>query len=128
MNANNSPRHRLWGTLLFAYWAALFVGTHIPLRGVDLPGADSDKFIHAAAYAGLALLVCCFSMPTPPGRWRKMLAILLALAAYGGLDELLQYLVAGRSPAVADWVADVLGVCLGLAAYAAIDACTARRP
>jgi hypothetical protein len=77
--------------------------------GSDVPSAPAgvDKLVHGSVFAALALT----------GRWagigRGVLAGLLVL--YGGVSELIQGIPAlDRDPAVGDWVADVVGVLLGL--------------
>jgi len=75
----------------------------------DVPSAAPgvDKLVHLSLFAALAVT----------GRWagvrRAVLAALLVL--YAALSELLQSLeVLSRSTSVADWLADVAGVLLGL--------------
>jgi len=77
--------------------------------GADVPSAPpgTDKLVHGALFAALAL----------SGRWagitRGVLAGLLPLYAAG--SELLQGIPAlERDPSVGDWVADVVGIVLGL--------------
>jgi VanZ family protein len=54
-------------------------------------------------------------------------ALLLAVGyAYGALDEWHQSFVPGRTPSVADWVADVVGVTAGYWATTAILRATAK--
>jgi hypothetical protein len=77
--------------------------------GADVPTAPpgTDKLVHGALFAALALT----------GRWagitRGVLAGLLPL--YAAVSELLQGIpVLERDPSVGDWVADVVGLVLGL--------------
>jgi hypothetical protein len=77
--------------------------------GADGPSAPpgTDKLVHGALFAALAL----------SGRWagitRGVLAGLLPL--YAAASELLQGIPAlERDPSVGDWVADVVGIVLGL--------------
>lgn len=76
-----------------------------PARDVPYAPAGVDKLVHASLFAALALT----------GRWagaaRVVLAPLLVLYAAG--SEVLQGLI-GRDAAVGDWVADVVGLVLGL--------------
>jgi hypothetical protein len=73
----------------------------------DVPFAPPgvDKLVHAALFAALALT----------GRWagigRTVLAPVLVL--YAAVSEVLQGMI-GRDAAVGDWVADVVGLLLGL--------------
>ena len=72
---------------------------------VDLPGVD--KVVHAALFLSLAV----------SGRWagggRGLLG--LALLVYAAVSEVVQGLGSlGRTASVADWLADVAGLVLGL--------------
>ena len=84
----------------------------------DVPHAPYgiDKLVHASLFAALAFT----------GRWagiaRGPLAPLLVLYAAG--SEVLQGLV-GRDAAVGDWVADVVGLLLGLLAWQSLARRTA---
>jgi hypothetical protein len=73
---------------------------NVPLA---LPGVD--KLVHAALFAALALT----------GRWagigRTVLTPVLVL--YAAVSEVLQGMI-GRDAAVGDWVADVVGLLLGI--------------
>jgi VanZ family protein len=89
---------------------AIFVASGTP-NLTALPGGLSDHLWHFLAYAGLggvalrALAQSSWSGITPG---RAGLAWLLA-AGYGMTDEFHQRFVAGRFPAVDDWVADAVG-------------------
>jgi VanZ like family len=86
--------------------AVLFApGDDVPLAP---PGVD--KIVHAALFTALAVT----------GRWagvgRSVLATLLVLYAAG--SEVIQGLTPlDRSASVADWIADVIGVLLGLVVW-----------
>jgi len=86
------------------YWLALVVATHYPR--VRIPGEipQSDKLIHFAAFAILAVLFWLFMAARAPS-W----LIGLALIAYAGLDEYTQQFV-GRDTDLVDWLADVGGI------------------
>lgn len=103
----------VWGPA--AAWAAvLFLLSE--LRGVSLNAtlAPNDKLIHVAMYAvmgaalGWARVTSRQERRTVP-HW---LAVGFGLV-YGGVDEFHQAFVPGRTPSVADWVADAVGVALG---------------
>jgi len=123
-------RNRLQAALvaiLAAYWLALIVGTHTPRPPQVLLHANvSDKLLHLAAYAGLALLACLNIAFRWGLSWRRLMAVPLALAAYGVLDEVTQIPV-GRECELLDWAADVIGATAGLAMFAAAAAIW-RRP
>ncbi|MGY5885879.1 VanZ family protein [Modestobacter lacusdianchii] len=75
----------------------------------DVPSAPPgvDKVVHLALFAALSLT----------GRWAGVRRGVLAglLVVYAALSELLQSLdLLNRSTSVADWLADVVGVLLGL--------------
>jgi hypothetical protein len=87
--------------------------------GGDVPSAPPgvDKLVHGSVFALLAVT----------GRWagiaRGVLTGLLVL--YGAVSEIVQGVPAlDRDPAVGDWVADVVGVLLGLLLWAGLE----RRP
>jgi VanZ family protein len=118
--AEKDDLHPFWrmasGFALAGYWLALFVATHIPRPPEVLSISNGDKVLHLGAYAGLALLAAWYSKLRWPTARRRYLVIFLLLIAYGVLDELLQIPVE-RSAEVADWMADVAGVSLGLGIY-----------
>lgn len=67
-----------------------------------------DKLYHIGSFVVLAALAVL--------AWRsastKILAVILLL--YGALTEILQHFIVGRSFSVADWLADSLGIIIGL--------------
>lgn len=73
------------------------------------PAAIGDKAEHVLAYAVLGLLGTA-------GSARGTMRVILGLAAFGLLIELLQAFSPGRSPEVLDLVADIAGAGLGCAA------------
>jgi VanZ family protein len=111
-----SPRVRTaYRVLVAVYVVALFASTHLPLPAIveELPASDKD--LHLAAYAVLALLVGFWrgtATLATPGRLAGVSAGLLIYAAF---DEVLQGPV-GRSPDVRDWLADAAGIIIGLCA------------
>jgi VanZ family protein len=76
----------------------------------DVPSALTgvDKIVHASLFAVLALT----------GRWAGIPRVVLApvLVLYAAGSEVVQGLI-GRDAAVGDWVADVVGLLLGLFAW-----------
>lgn len=86
----------------------------------DVPTAPPgvDKLVHLGLFAVLAVT----------GRWAGVAARALGplLIGYAVVSELAQGLsVLGRSASLADGIADVLGVLLGLSAWAALERLTA---
>ena len=102
--------------LLF-YWVLLFIGTHIPANAVLASLHASDKVLHAAAFAGLAFLMA-WAIPTDRSRiHRNTVYAAIVCVIYAAVDELLQIPV-GRTADWRDFVADCIGVCVGLTVYA----------
>ena len=86
--------------------------THLPPRGLDrIPIHVWDKLAHFSAYCVLGGLVAWASA----GRGLRPSAMRLAaaLAVFAALDELTQPM-AGRDCELDDWLADVLGMGIGL--------------
>jgi VanZ family protein len=106
--------------LLAGYWLALFVGTHIPITPelIDVLNA-SDKTLHFTAYAGLAALLAANARLRGPLQLRHYVLVWGLTAAYGVVDEITQIPV-GRTCDVRDWLADVSGSALALAAFALV--------
>ncbi len=102
-----------WGAL-GAYWVTLFLLTHLPVEQLPMPNI-SDKVLHLGAYGGLGgLLVVAYWVRPGISRGRQLAWLLLLLAAFGAVDELLQIPV-GRNGDVLDWLADVIGAALAVA-------------
>ena len=102
----------LWGL----YWLAMFVAMHIPkdkLPTIRVPGLDKE--VHFISY-GLLAVLCAWSAvrggAALTARWH--VKWFLVFAMYAVADELLQGLaVVNRTPDVADWVTDMVGVIVG---------------
>jgi membrane associated rhomboid family serine protease len=82
-----------------------------PASGVPFAPAGVDKVVHAGLFALLAVT----------GRWAGArsgpLAVLLVL--YAGVSEVVQHVTPlSRTGSVADWLADVVGLLVGLAIWA----------
>ena len=67
----------------------------------------SDKLVHLAAFAALAFPLARTSRVS-------LLLIFIGASAFGGLIELIQPTF-NRSADLNDWIADILGVVLGIA-------------
>ena len=67
----------------------------------------SDKLVHLAAFAALAFPLARTSRVS-------LLLIFIGASAFGGLIELIQPTF-NRSADLNDWIADILGVMLGIA-------------
>ena len=84
-----------------------------PASDVPTAPAGVDKLVHVGLFAALAV----------SGRWAGIGSGALApmLLVYAAVSEVLQGLaVLDRSVSLADWVADAVGVLLGLALWAGL--------
>ena len=93
--------------LAIGYAVLIMIVSSIPSEEfpVGMP-LHLDKAAHAVEYAILALLVCR-AVRTPS---RKALVLIaFSCTIYGILDELHQYLIAGRDPNIWDAAADAAG-------------------
>jgi VanZ family protein len=100
---------RLIAYLPALVWAMvlLFVGGRSDLPPVQSP-LPLDKFAHFGLYGLLGGLSAAGWRRA--GRKPSLVLVLVLAAAVGIADELHQRSVANRSPEVADWVADSLGI------------------
>ena len=102
-----------WGPA--ALWAAvLFLLSELQWSGTDLP-TGSDKLAHGGLY--LILGLCLGWGKRSTGSSLPWVMILLIGVGYGALDEWHQNFVPGRDVSVGDWVADGVGVVLGLVLF-----------
>ena len=109
---------KAWQLVLAIYWLALFVATHLPKTQTLGTANQLDKLVHAAAFAGLALLLAT-TWQLSAGRLigHHLRAAWIVLVCYAALDEWTQTF-AGRDASLADWLADAAGAALGLALFA----------
>ena len=98
------------------YWGALFVSTHVPIPPDVLPPEVSDKTMHYVAYSGLTFLVTLWLSCRRHLKLPSLIGILVGIALYGVIDELLQIPVQ-RNADFRDWIADLLGAVCGLIAF-----------
>ena len=120
-----APTGRWWRVGVWAaYWAMMFVGTHLPpsSRAVRFAAILPDWFLHSTMFAGLGWLVVWAPRPrlTVPAGGRgplifRTVAWYLALLAYAAADEMTQPLV-GRQCELKDWMADAIGAAIGMGA------------
>lgn len=87
-----------------------------PGPGPVFPGFD--KVVHAGAYALLLALVLYGDRF--PRETRRLLGWVVAVAAYGALDEVHQAFVPARQADVLDFVADALGAAVVALTWRAI--------
>ncbi|MEX0725471.1 MAG: VanZ family protein [Planctomycetaceae bacterium] len=111
-------RSKLAVMMLAGYWLVLFIGTHIhiPSDVNKVLQEGSDKLIHAAMYALLAILWAVWRSSTTNWNWKETVQGIVVLALYGMCDELLQIPV-GRHADVADWFADCVGLVAGFTVW-----------
>jgi len=102
----------LWGPVILQM--AIIFGASA-LTEPSLPGGVSDKSGHFTGYLILAaLLVRALARGRMEGiTWRAILLGVLGATVYGVSDEIHQRLVPGRSPDLADILADGLGAAAG---------------
>jgi len=110
---SRASRLWLWGPV-GAQMAVIFAASSVPDLGA-LPGGAPDWAGHGAGYAILgALLLRALSGGRLAGVTPAVtLAAVAGSALYGASDEWHQAFVPGRSPAVADLMADAAGAALG---------------
>ncbi len=107
---------RFASIVLLAYWALIFIGTHLPSARMPHLHA-SDKLYHFIAFAGLSFLLC-WAIPSSRVSWGKILVLSALIAiSYAVLDELTQQFIPGRSCDIWDVAADSVGVFIGLVSY-----------
>lgn len=119
---------RLLAVVTTGYAAALVWATHHP-KPQEFLGKNppSDKLLHVAAYAILGTLVAATLAASGRLSPRVGLRAVAALAAFGILDEATQPLPWFRRTAdPLDWVFDLAGIVLGIAAVAAVVAAAGR--
>jgi VanZ family protein/UDP-2,3-diacylglucosamine pyrophosphatase LpxH len=90
--------------------------SHYP-GGIQLP-PPLDKVAHATVFGALAWALDLALQRNQPGLplYRRHLLVLGAVMVFGATDEWHQWFVPGRSCELNDWMADVVGGCLGLMA------------
>lgn len=92
------------------YYAAILSISMLPRKDVEkvdswIPLPD-DKVMHFAVYAGFGFTLG--GLPFSP------VVLGTAGSLLGAMDEQVQRLAPGRDVSLADWLADILGVSLGL--------------
>jgi VanZ family protein len=118
-------------SILYLVFITLLLLTADPTRltglGSRLPWllARLMPTAHLLSFMVLAFLSLCARWPAP--RW----SVVLMLALYGGMTEIVQGFVPPRTPEWADWFQDLAGIALGAAAWwaaAMLAAALAARP
>jgi len=103
--------------LVYAAMVPLPGGLAGTAAGPALPqplGIGLDFWLHAAGYGSLAVLLASF---VDARSGRALALVLVAVAVFGGVTELLQVPIAGRTASVGDVAADVVGAWAALACW-----------
>ncbi len=108
-------RQKITLAILAAYWIALLIATHIPLPKIVYQAHVSDKWLHFLAFMNLVFLLWFSFRPDDKVSWRSRLVwlLILAVCAYGGLDELTQPYF-GRTCDLYDFLSNVAAIITGL--------------
>lgn len=104
-----------------AAWCVLIlVATSVPVPAEDLPGTDLplDLVGHGVLYAGLGWTVGRALIRSGSAGTGPRIAAWIGGLAFAALDEWHQTFVVTRVPSLDDWVADAVGLTVGLAAVA----------
>jgi len=105
---------------LIFYWLLILTLTSLP--GNEMPDFKiNDKIEHFLAFGGLGFLLFLSLRVQDKFSWFKKLPWLftiLIVAAYAAFDELHQLFIPGRSCDIKDWIADMIGVTIGVVAMA----------
>ena len=108
------PRWLRWSVVALAA-ATIFYFSVVASPGRaarDLLGPNSDKYLHAVAYAGLALMTAYATANWRAYPYRRTLAVLVATVGYGVAIEFAQAAVPYRQFSPADMVANTAGAFL----------------
>jgi VanZ family protein len=101
---------------LAIYWIALLIGTSLPT--VSVPSvAFGDKIAHFAAYLILSALLSLsllFQNKNDMLKSKHTIWAFIIVSFYGGLDEIHQGFIPGRSQDIFDWLADSIGALAGV--------------
>jgi Predicted integral membrane protein len=120
MPLSTSQRRWLAVVGIGLYWMLLLTLTHWPGKPEPVHSRQIphlDKLEHLTAFAGLAALACVGVAAFRPVTPLAFLGIAGVLAAYAALDELTQGWVRNRTPDMRDWIADMLGMAMGIGAF-----------
>lgn len=109
-----AQRRRLLGKdwTLIAFWLLAFIATHLPRIPQSIKPV-SDKTLHSVSFTILAGLLSWVLHNRVTGIVRHGAIVIVIIALYGAVDELLQIPV-GRHCDFYDWIADMVGGVFGL--------------
>jgi VanZ family protein len=98
---------------------AMFIGTHIP-SSISPDISVSDKAIHATAFMTLTIsLLLSWELSRGTLQPQHYFAVWLFCTLYGIFDEITQTPF-GRTCDGLDWMADIVGIIVGLTLYRSI--------
>jgi VanZ family protein len=106
------------------YWLPLVVWIAAILAVSSIPGPTlalvgfsvQDKIAHASEYSVMGFLTCRWLLGVRVRPPRALTLSTLMGAGLGAADESWQRLIPGRECSARDWVADVIGIALGVTA------------
>ena len=105
---------------LIFYWLIILTLTSLP--GNDVPDVKiNDKIEHFLAFGGLGfLLYLSLKVQDKVKIIKKLpwLFTILLVALYAAFDELHQLFIPGRMCDIKDWIADMIGVTIGVMSMA----------
>ena len=112
-------KHKIWFVYLplIIHWAAIFVLTSIPGDSVPEFALD-DKLKHFTAYFVLTIFLTFalkFQNRREIIRIKYLLVSFIITVIYSTIDEIHQVFIPGRSAEIWDWLANLMGILLGLA-------------
>lgn len=99
--------------IIILVWALLTAIITICSLSPDISPTESyhlDKIVHGGAYAGLAFLAFIFT-----NNYKYIIILLVVIIALGGVIEILQNYIPGRSGTIGDFSADFIGALAGAA-------------
>lgn len=111
-----------WSVVVLAtYWIALAIATHWPVRlgPSTAPFSYLDKLAHLTGF-GLLAILWSWTLWGRNAGWNHLFVSWSVLAFYAAVDEITQYWCPERVPDFKDWIADNLGIALGLVVYASL--------
>ena len=110
-----SMKKSIWTGIFALYAGIIFYASIYPVQSgaplVSVPGMD--KVVHAGEFTAFAL-IGYRTLIHYVGRAKSYLAVAIVSLFYGGLTELTQLFIPYRSASAVDWVADLIGVAIGL--------------
>jgi hypothetical protein len=103
LEAHGALARGVFTVVVLVSFAVLFA----PASDVPTAPPGTDKLVHGALFLALALT----------GRWAGIGRVLsVVLVGYAAASELIQGVI-GRDAAIGDWLADVVGLLLGLSLW-----------